>query len=319
MKVSHGHHEPVNEATAGERVLIVTPVRNEASHIERVASAVAEQTRPPACWIVVDDGSSDGTGEILRRLSSQIDFMRVIETPPDYTRGTSDRLAVAAPPRAFNYGLRALDISAFTHIGKLDGDVELLPDYFELILAEFALNPRLGIAGGVIYERRGGGWQAAASARQHVRGALKLYRRECFEAIGGVTEQLGWDGIDETLARMRGFETRSFNGAKALHHRDTGSADGRLRGHARWGEAHWMLHHGPLWTLLRAAKVARARPRGAAGVAYLYGYARAAMRGVPRVEIEGYREFVRADQRRRMFRRLPRALPRNRSAAVRGG
>jgi hypothetical protein len=304
---------------SGERVLLVSPVRNEAAHLERVAAAIAAQTRPPECWVVVDDGSTDGTREALDRLAGEIGFMRVVSTPAGYTRGTSDRLAVAAPPRAFNFGLHSLDTSPFTHIGKLDGDVELLPDYFETLLEEFALNPRLGIGGGTIFERRGGEWRAAASAQRHVRGALKLYTRECFEAIGGVTERLGWDGIDETLARMRGFETWSFDHAKALHHRDTGSADGRLRGHARWGEAHWMLQHGLLWTTLRAAKVAREKPRGAAGIAYLYGYARAALRGVPRVDIEGYREFVRADQRRRIFRRLPQTLARNQSPSVHGG
>jgi hypothetical protein len=302
-----------------ERILIVSPVRNEAAHIERVATGIAEQTRTPDCWMVVDDGSSDGTADILKRLANEIEFMKVVATPPGHTSGNSDRLAVAAPPRAFNYGLRALDASRFTHIGKLDGDVELLPDYFEVILAEFARNPRLGIAGGAILEHRRGQWRAAASAREHVRGALKLYTQDCFVAIGGVTEQLGWDGIDETLARMRGFDTRSFDRARAFHHRHTGSADGRLRGHARWGEAHWMLHHGALWTFLRAARVASQRPRGVAGFAYLYGYVRAALRGVPRVQVEGYREFVHADQRRRMLRHLPGASMFGQAGAMRGG
>jgi hypothetical protein len=133
-----------------------------------------------------------------------------------------------------------------------------------------------------------------------VRGALKLWSAGCFADIGGVVERLGWDGIDTTLARMHGYRTRSFPAAEGRHFRAAGSADGRLRGHARWGEAHWILNHGPLWTTVRAAKVARIRPRGASGAAYLYGYARAAARRVPRFEADGYREFVRNEQRRRM-------------------
>jgi hypothetical protein len=289
---------------ADERLLIISPVRDEAAHIEGVARALAAQTHPPECWVVVDDGSTDGTGEILRRLSAELEFMRVVTTPPEFTQGSVDRLAVAAAPRAFNYGLASVDASPYTHIGKLDGDVELRPDYYETVLSEFARNPRLGIAGGVILERSGGEWQPTAGDRQHVRGALKLYTRECFEAIGGIVERLGWDGIDSTLARMRGFETASFDRAQALHYRQTGSADGRLRGHARWGEGHWTLHHGVLWTLARAGKVARQRPRGASGAAYLYGYARAAARKVPRLEVEGYRSFVRAEQRERIRGRL---------------
>lgn len=282
-------------------MLIITPMRNEADHIEGVARALAAQTRRPARWVVVDDNSTDATGEIAARLARELDFMSVVSTPADFTVKSADRLAVAAAPRAFNFGLASVgDISGFTHIGKLDGDVELSPDYFERILAEFDADPRLGIAGGWILEYREGDWRPTPSAPEHVRGALKLWSAECFAAIGGVVERLGWDGIDETLARMRGYETRSFRSAEARHFRETGSADGRLRGHVRWGESHWILNHGMLWTTVRAAKVARIRPRGASGAAYLYGYARAAARRVPRVEIDGYRKFVRTEQRRRM-------------------
>jgi GT2 family glycosyltransferase len=292
---------------ADERILVISPVRNEAAHIERVARALAAQTHLPERWVVVDDGSSDATPAILERLAKELEFMKVVTTPAGYTRPAADRLAVAAAPRAFNFGLATIEASAlarFTHIGKLDGDVELSPSYYEAILREFERNPSLGIAGGVILERRRGAWRATPSASEHVRGALKLYSRSCFEKIGGVHERLGWDGIDETLARMHGFCTFSFDHAEAFHYRDTGSADGRLRGHARWGESHWVLHHGPVWTLARALKVAGTRPRAVSGLVYLFGYMRAALRGVARVEVEGYRSFVRAEQRRRLLGRL---------------
>jgi hypothetical protein len=296
---------PAGARSSGEmpddRMLIITPARNEEGHIEGVARALAAQTRPPALWVVVDDNSTDRTGDVLARLAEEIEFMKVVSTPPDFTVKSADRLAVAAAPRAFNYGLAAVGgIGGFTHVGKLDGDVELRPDYYETILAKFDADPSLGIAGGVIMEQREGEWRATASAREHVRGALKLYTAECFEAIGGVVERLGWDGMDEVLARMRGYATCSFDDAEAHHYRETGSADGRLRGHVRWGESHWILNHGVVWTAARALKTARLRPRGASGAAYMYGYARAAVRRVPRVEVDGYRRFVRAEQRRRM-------------------
>jgi glycosyltransferase involved in cell wall biosynthesis len=304
------------------RLLIITPVRNEAAHIERVAHGLAAQTRRPEQWLVVDDGSDDETPQILEHLSAELDFMQVVSTPPSFTRAATDRLAVAAAPRAFNYGLHTIDprdLSMFTHLGKLDGDVELFPDYFARILAEFDRDPGLGIAGGVVLEQHDGEWQATTSAREHVRGALKLYSRECFAAIGGVRERLGWDGIDEVMARMRGFDTCSFDDAKAYHHRHTGSADGRLRGHVRWGEAHWILHHGLPWTLMRAGKVAQVKPRGISGVAYVYGYGRAAARRVPRVDVEGYRRFVRAEQHRRIRARLRRPAPSRSPVPAPGG
>jgi hypothetical protein len=304
------------------RLLIITPVRNEAAHIERVARGLDAQTRRPECWLVVDDGSDDETPQILERLCAELDFMRVVSTPPGLTRAAADRLAVAAAPRAFNYGMHTIDprdLSMFTHVGKLDGDIELFPEYFATILAEFDRNPGLGIAGGVVLENHEGQWRAAPGAPETVRGALKLYSRECYAAIGGVVERLGWDGIDQITARMRGFETRSFDEAKAYHHRHTGSADGRLRGHVRWGEAHWILHHGLPWTLLRAGKVARIKPRGISAAAYLYGYCRAAVRRVPRVETEGYREFVRAEQRRRIRARLRRRPAGHRAGGMKEG
>ncbi|HET9593471.1 MAG TPA: glycosyltransferase, partial [Solirubrobacterales bacterium] len=113
---------------ADNRLLIITPVRNEAAHIERVARGLAEQSHRPELWLIVDDGSDDGTPEILDRLRTELDFMRVLSTPPGYTKPSADRLAVAAAPRAFNYGLQAIDPrerALFTHLGKLDGDVEL--------------------------------------------------------------------------------------------------------------------------------------------------------------------------------------------------
>lgn len=299
------------------RLLIVTPVRNEAAHIGLVAAGLAAQTRPPERWLVVDDGSEDETPLILRRLQREHPFMEVVTTPPDFTAAAADRLAVAAAPRAFNYGLSTIDpeeLAEFTHVGKLDGDIELRPDYFERLLAELGRNPRVGIAGGVILEDHGAGWEPKLGAPDHVRGALKLYSRECLAAIGGVWEWLGWDGIDQVLARMNGYETRSFAEAEALHHRHTGSADGRLRGHVRWGEAHWILQFSLPWTIARAGKVAKTRPRGVSALAYLYGYGRAAARRVPRVEVDGYRSFVRAEQRRRIGSALRRPLALGRRA-----
>jgi poly-beta-1,6-N-acetyl-D-glucosamine synthase len=305
---------------AEPRLLIVTPVRNEAAHIGLVAAGLAAQTRPPERWLVVDDGSEDETPLILRRLQRDHPFMRVVTTPADFTAAAADRLAVAAAPRAFNYGLSTVEpgeLSRFTHIGKLDGDIQLAPDYFEKLLPEFDRDPRLGIAGGVVLEDHGEGWEPKLGAPGTVRGALKLYSRECLAAIGGIRERLGWDGIDQVMAHMNGFETRSFEEAEALHHRHTGSADGRLRGHVRWGEAHWILHHGLPWTVARAGKVASVSPRGVSALAYLYGYGRAAVRRVPQVEVEGYREFVRAEQRRRIGSVLRRpAAVRRRAAGV---
>jgi biofilm PGA synthesis N-glycosyltransferase PgaC len=282
------------------RVLIISPVRNEAEHIRTVARSLERQTRPPDLWLVVDDGSTDATPQLLHELAARIGFMRVLSTPAGFTADRGDRHTVAAAPRAFNWALRSVDWRTFTHIGKLDGDIELPEDYFERLLHDFDGDPRLGIGGGILVERVGSEWRTMHTAAHHVRGALKLYRRECLESIGGIRELLGWDGIDQTYARMRGYETRPSEDLVARHHRACGSADGLLRGRVRGGATHYALRFSFPWVLVKALKVARMRPTGVSGTAFLYGYLRALVLRAPRIDDPEYVRFVRRDERRRL-------------------
>lgn len=287
------------------RVLIVSPIRNEVAHLEAVIRAVAAQELPPARWIVVEDGSSDGTPAVARRLAADVPFMDVLVE--DGGSAGRDPLAEGAAPKAFNRGLALVDVSEFTHVMKLDGDVELPPDYLRRLMAEFANDPGLGIACGDLVEGPPGSRARIPIPAHHVHGALKCYTLECFQAIGGLQERLGWDTIDETYARMRGFRTRSFRDFPAVHHRPLGSASGTLRGRARHGECAYVAHFSPLWVSLRAVKVARARPVGLTGVAFLYGYVRAAVRRVDRVPDPDFRRFARWELRQRMLRSSRRA------------
>lgn len=285
------------------RILIVSPVRNEAAHIERVVRAVAAQELLPARWIVVDDGSDDDTLEILRRLEREVPFLTVIEAEGAPAGPVPDRLARAAAPRTFNAGIRhAGDWRAYTHVMKLDGDIELRPGYLRELMERFAADPVLGLAGGVLDEPMAdGGFRRIQIPRVHVHGALKCYSRECLEAIGGVQERLGWDTIDETYARMRGFRAWSFTDLVSIHHRPLGSADGTLRGHARHGECAYVAHFTATWVALRAFKIARRRPRVLSGMAFFYGFVRAAVRRVERVPDREYRRFTHRELRRRML------------------
>jgi len=299
---------PAASAVAeAQRLLVISPVRNEQRHIERVAAAVAAQTRPPEMWVVIDDGSSDQTPDLLASLAAEIPFLTVLDAPAERARtAVPDRLAIAAEARAFNLALRSVKWRAFTHIAKLDGDTELPPRYFERLLAEFAHDPRLGLAGGVYADPVAGArderWQVVRIPHDHhVPGSLKCWSLPCFEAIGGVQERLAWDTIDETYARMRGYATRSLPDLVALHHRPWGSADGTLRGRARHGECAYIAHFTLPWVTLRSLKVALAKPPLLSGLAFLYGYARSALRGVQRVEDRAFARFVRRELRRRML------------------
>lgn len=292
------------------RVLIISPVRNEAAHIVRTARAVAAQTRPPQRWVIADDGSDDGTLEVLRELAAELPFLTVLSVPQERDGGP-DRLAEAAEARAFNWALaKTGDLDSYTHVGKLDGDIELPPDYFERLLREFADDPGLGLAGGTLIEPAGGGWRPIRIPRHHVHGALKLYTLPCFREIGGIQERLGWDTIDETYARMRGYATHSFVALVGRHHRPRASAAGRLRGHARHGECAYIVRYSAGWVGLRAFKMALERPFGVSGAAFLWGYASAALRRRPKVEDRDFERFTRRELRRRMCRPLSQLAPR---------
>jgi poly-beta-1,6-N-acetyl-D-glucosamine synthase len=327
-----------------QRLLLISPVRNEAANIELVAGAVADQTRPPDLWVIVDDDSTDRTPEILAQLAERIDFIQVLRsTKPPAQGAVKDRLATATEARSFNRGLNSVDWRSFTHIAKLDGDTELPPDYFERLLAEFERDPELGLAGGIYADpdpdantagdgsasagagmnrentatdavrarsasgaeddwREGweDGWKVVKMPSDyHVAGTLKCYSRDCLQAIGGIWERLGWDTIDETYARMRGYRTRAFEELIVHHHRPRGSADGTLRGRARHGQCAYIVHFTLPWVVLRAFKVGLERPRGLSGLAFVYGYLSSAPRRVPRVDDREFRRFVHRELRER--------------------
>src|SRR4051794_14505060 len=154
------------------RILIVSPVRNESAHIERVVRAVAAQTLAPARWVIVDDRSDDATPDILRALEHEVPFLHVMQAPPPAASAGPDRLARALEVRAFNLGLATVELRDYTHVMKLDGDIELPPDYLEQMMRRFAGDPGLGLAGGVLDEPSPAGMRRIAIPRTHVHGAL---------------------------------------------------------------------------------------------------------------------------------------------------
>jgi biofilm PGA synthesis N-glycosyltransferase PgaC len=283
------------------RLLLITPARDEAAHLERTVRAVAAQTRQPDVWLIVDDGSRDATPQLLARLATELPFLELRQAPSRGVLPEQDGLALAAEAIAFNAALASVDLTEFTHVGKLDADVELPPVYFERLLDRFEAEPELGVAGGVLLERDGGEWEPTKIPAHHVRGALKLYSRECFEAIGGIEERLGWDTIDETYARMGGYSTRSLPEISARHYRPVATRGGALRGRARHGQCAYILRYDAWWVILRSFKVALQRPYVLSGFAFLCGYFKAYLKAQPKVEDVAYRRFVRRELRARIF------------------
>jgi len=305
-------YEPTerDRGSASRRLCVITPVHNEGPHIDRVVAGMRAQRRAPDLWLIVDDQSSDDTLERVKAATKDLEFAKVLsyERPKIETK---DRLALALEASSFNYGLSAVGgAETFDFIAKLDGDVVLPADYYEKCLAHMANHPEVGLVCGQLRETLGGMTRIIPIASRHVHGALKLYRRACFEAIGGMRDQLGWDAIDEIYARMNGFTTVSLPEPVAEHLRPVGSSDGLLRGRARHGHVAYITHFPVYWVLGRSMKLSLGRPRLLSGIAFLWGYTRAAIAGSGRVNDPAFRRYARRELRERALSMLTRATVR---------
>ncbi|MFB3903768.1 MAG: glycosyltransferase family 2 protein [Acidobacteriota bacterium] len=230
------------------KYVVITPVRNEAAHIVHTLNSMAYQSVKPTRWVIVDDGSSDATPDIVDHFRTQYSWMQLI--------GRSDRgfrQRGAGVVEAFYVGYDALHDVAFDVIAKLDGDVCFNFDYFERLLQILSDDARLGITGGAVYEPDGEQWKLA-SFRDHVRGPTKVYRRTCFEAIGGIVRSLGWDGLDEWQARVFGWRVQTAMEVPLLHYRPTGGATGSLKTRVELGYGAHSIGYHPLFMLARSIR-----------------------------------------------------------------
>jgi poly-beta-1,6-N-acetyl-D-glucosamine synthase len=214
---------------------VITPVKDEAEHFARTAEALLASTHRPLQWIVVDDGSTDRTFPIAAEYAERYSWITVVRS-----RGGGRRERGAPIVRAFNQGLTCLNRRP-DFVVKLDGDLFFPPHYFAWVAATFGVDPRAGVVGGLVLVNRGGEWVYDRVSRRTVHGAIKSYRYDCLDDIGGLHESMGWDGIDEFGARARGWRVHVLSELNVLHYKTRGSAQPWHR--ARWEEgrgAHYM-------------------------------------------------------------------------------
>ncbi|MCX7868258.1 MAG: glycosyltransferase family 2 protein [Limisphaera sp.] len=274
--------------------VVITPVRNEAERFPRTIASMLAQTRRPARWVIVDDGSTDGTGQLAEDAAREHDWIRVLHRTD---RGR--RLPGTGVMEAFHEGcILTADVS-WEYLVKLDGDLAFAPDYFARCLEHFEKDPRLGIGGGLVCKRVGERLivEAADDPAFHVRGATKIYRRACWEQIGGLLPLPGWDTVDELKANMLGWSTRTFPELKVEQLKDTGSADGRWRNWIKNGLANYVACYDPLFMLAKCFRRGLHRPYLMAGLGLGWGYLSGYLRRLPRVEDPSFRRYVRQQQR----------------------
>lgn len=281
---------------------VITPVRDEAENLPRLAESLCALDAPPSVWVVVDNGSVDGSRDLVRDLAREHAWIRLCESPPDPSARRG-----AASVRALHAGIASLT-KPVDYVANLDADVSLPPDYFSRIIAAFEANPSLGIASGVCLERGDSGrWERRAVTGDTVWGAARLYRRACLDELLPLQERFASDSMAQLKANARGWQTQRFPDLVFWHHRPEGHRDdGRLDAWTMEGRsAHYMGYR--VWYLL--LRTAHHVSRGeVAAVGILWGFSRSALAGEPRVADPDVRAALKRQQDpRKILRRMSEA------------
>ena len=252
----------------GLAYVLITPARNEAAYIELTLASMVRQTVPPLKWVIVSDGSMDGTDEIVKKYTERYAWIELVRMPERAERHFAGKVY------AFNAGYERVKGLEYDIIGNLDADISFGNDYFSFLLSRFAANSRLGV-GGTPFREGTTQYDYRFTSSHHVSGACQLFRRECFEEIGGyIPIQAG--GIDwtaVTTARMKGWSTRTFTEKTCIHHRKIGTGKSSpLVARFRFGKQDYYLGGHPLWEVFRSLYHMKDKPYIVGGLFLLSGY-----------------------------------------------
>jgi glycosyltransferase involved in cell wall biosynthesis len=273
--------------------VLITPARNEGRFIEETIRSVTQQTVLPSRWVIVNDGSTDDTSSIVARYAAKHDWIDLVELPPREGRN------FAAKVYAFKAGQERLYGIDYEVIGNLDADVSLDANHFEFLMARFEEDQSLGVAGTVFREPGYSSETDSFEGQNYVSGQCQIFRRRCFEAIGGYfpSRAGGIDWIAVTTARMMGWKTRSFREKYFYHHRILGTADhGRIGKGYTYGKKDYYLGGHPLWEVFRCAYQLLKRPYLIGGISIFAGYFVALARSEKRVVSGDLMRFHRREQ-----------------------
>jgi glycosyltransferase involved in cell wall biosynthesis len=278
------------------RYLLVSPCRDEARYMRRTLDSVAAQTLRPAAWVVVDDGSTDATPDILEEYARRLPYLKVVR------RADRGRRAVGpGVVEAFYAGLDTVSLDDFAYVCKLDLDLDLPARYFERLVARMEANPRLGtVSGKPYFHRADGRLEAEVCGDEMSVGMTKFYRTACFREIGGFVREVMWDGIDCHRCRMLGWLAESVDEEELrfIHLRPMGSSqNGIWTGRVRSGFGQYYMGTAPAYLLASAAFRLFKHPVISGSAGMVWGYFSSAARGRPRYADTDFRSFLRRYQR----------------------
>ncbi|MGA7521086.1 MAG: glycosyltransferase family 2 protein [Acidobacteriaceae bacterium] len=278
------------------KYVIISPVRDEEVNLARTIESVISQAVRPWEWVIVNDGSTDRTAEIADSYARRYNWIKVC-----HRENRGFRKAGGGVVDAFNDGYQMLETKDWDFIVKLDGDLSFNPEYFSSCLRAFEEEATLGIAGGTIYNVINGQAIPEVCNAFHVRGATKIYRRACWDAIGGFWPAPGWDTMDEVKAQMLGWSTRTLAELQVLHYRPTGKNDGTWGAGFKNGRANYICGYHPLFMLLKCIKRVREKPYVIQSAALFCGFVSGYLKGVRQVDDRATINYLRRQQLGRLM------------------
>lgn len=273
--------------------ILITPARNEEAFIEKTIASMIHQTVLPVKWVIVDDGSTDKTPQIVKHYLPQHPWIEMVQMPQRRDR------SFAAKVQAFNAGFERTRGLGYEIIGNLDADISFDTDHFEFLGRKFSEDPNLGVAGTVFREERYSSETDSFEGHTHVSGQCQLFRRQCWEAIGGYVPHRagGIDWMAVTTARMLGWKTQSFREKSFFHYRHMGTAERSLLASLfSYGEKDYYLGGHPIWEVFRVAYRATKQPYIVGGMSLGMGYCWAILRRTPRPVSRELMAFHRDEQ-----------------------
>jgi glycosyltransferase involved in cell wall biosynthesis len=276
---------------------LITAARNEESFIAKTLDSVTAQTQLPEHWVIIDDGSTDNTAEIIEDYVARfpwISLIRRTNRPNRHFGGKAD---------AVNAGFKFLEMAKFDIVGNLDADISFGPDHFEFLLSKFYEDPMLGVAGTAYMEKNWDSTRDSFEGETSVHGACQLFRLECFREVGGymASSAGGVDWIAVTTARMLGWKTRNFPERRFYHHRSMGTAERSPVGAMfDYGMKDYFLGGSLIWQLFRVAYRLGKKPYVLGGLALLAGYSWAALKRTKRPVSQELIRFHRHEQMQKL-------------------
>ena len=280
------------------KYVLITPAKNEEAFIRKTLDSVVAQTILPERWVIVDDGSTDRTAEIVESYTKRYRWIELIRRVQDPDRSFASKAYAVA------LGFERVSRFQFEIVGNLDADVSFEPDYMEFLIQKFSEDPGLGVAGTPFTQD--GGYDSSKDSfegQNYVAGPCQLFRRECFQDIGGYVPNRagGVDWIAVMTARMKGWKVQCFNQKRFHHHRTLGTAErGHLRSLFSYGEKDYYLGGSPVWELFRVTYRMAKKPVLLGGLALLAGYAWAALRRTKRAVTPELMHFHRREQMKKL-------------------